>query len=510
MEFDRTKNAKRTIISSVLIKLLSIIIPFIMRTVIIYTLGNLYLGLNSLFSSILNTLNLAELGVGSAMVFSMYKPVKDNDVEKICALLNVYKKVYLFIGIIVSVIGLVLIPFLPRLINGEYPSDINIYILYVLQIISTVSGYFFFAYKGSLLIAYQRVDISNMILFFADTGMYLFQAISLIVFKNYYIFVVLMLLKNISYNLIISKVTKKRYPKLYAYGKIDEATKKEIGKKIRALTGHKIAEVVINSTDNILISMFIGLNMVAIYNNYYYIVNAVSGVILIVFNGMISIVGNYLISENKDNIIRLFRILNYLNALIVSICCSCLLNMFQPFISIWTGVNNLLPFELVILFVIYFYALRIRAVIALFQNAAGIWEKDLVKAYLMTIINLAIDISLIKRIGISAALISTIISMFFAYVYEVVVVHKYLLKTKAKRFVVLSIWYLGITVFSCFLSFCIINCLKLESYLLKLMVGGFVSVLISVLCFVGLTFFCKEFKESLTFIIKKILNKKIV
>ena len=126
MKFNRTANAKRAIVSGMIHKILSLIVPFLMRTLIIHTLGNLYLGLNSLFISILNALNLAELGIGGALVFAMYKPVAENDQEHVCALLNVYRLSYYLIGSVVLVCGFILLPFLPGMIHGEYPAGINI------------------------------------------------------------------------------------------------------------------------------------------------------------------------------------------------------------------------------------------------------------------------------------------------------------------------------------------------------------------------------------------------
>ena len=507
MLFDRTQNAKKTIQSGLLVKLLSTVVPFIMRTIIIYTLGNLYLGLGSLFSAILNTLNLAELGIGSAMVFSMYKPAAENDTKTICALLNVYKKIYLVIGTVVLIIGLGLLPFLPDLIHGKYPDDINIYVLYVMQLLSAVAGYFFFAYRGSILTAYQRADIANIVTFITEFFMYLLQALSLIVFRNYYMYVFLILLRSIVYNLIVFQIVKKRFPALVASGTIDQDIKKQIIEKTSALAGHKVAVVIINSTDNILISMLIGLNMVAIYNNYYSVVQAIAGILLLIFSGVTPIVGNYLITENNDRISSLFDTLNYLNAFIIVICCNCFMTMIQPFILLWTGEQNMFPMYMVVLFVVYFYTLRIRIVMNLFKDAAGIWEKDLVKAYAMALINLSIDIFLMQKIGIAAALISTIITMVFAFFYEAVVVHKYVLKSKILHFLRMNALYLFIAVISCFSS-AILMKYSFDNTIARLLTGGFVGSMVGIVFFVCMTCRCREFKMSVTFVSDKLRRSR--
>ena len=164
MRIERTKNASRNIVFGILLKVYQMIVPFIMRTAIIYLLGAQYLGLNSLYASILQVLNLAELGVGSAMVYSMYKPIAEDDHKTICALMALYKKYYTIIGIIILIVGGILTPFIPSLIRMDtVPQDVNVYVLYWLNLGATVLSYWLFAYKNCLLSAYQRTDIISKI-----------------------------------------------------------------------------------------------------------------------------------------------------------------------------------------------------------------------------------------------------------------------------------------------------------------------------------------------------------
>ena len=163
MKIERTKNAVRIIFFKGLFQILNIVIPFVMRTVILHVLGVKYLGLNGLFKSILSILNLAELGVGSAMLFSMYKPIAEDDHDTICALMKLYRTLYRLIGLVVLAIGLGLTPFLHVLVKDEIPADINLYVLYFMTLGSTVVSYWLFAYKNSLLTAHQRSDIVSKI-----------------------------------------------------------------------------------------------------------------------------------------------------------------------------------------------------------------------------------------------------------------------------------------------------------------------------------------------------------
>lgn len=507
MNFERTKNAKRNILWGMIMKMFSLIIPFAMRTIIIYTLGTLYLGLGSLFSSILNALNLAELGIGSALVFSMYKPVADDDREKIRALMYVYKTAYYVIGIIVLVAGVILIPFLPKFINGEYPSDINIVIVYLLQLFTTAAGYFFMAYKGSLLQAYQRVDIVNKLDIITAICMYATQIIGLLIFKNYYVYVAALLIRIIIFNLVQAKLVDNRYPDLQAGGRISREEKKQIVVKTGALMGHKVAGMVINSVDNILISMFMGLEIVAIYNNYFYVITALSGLFLMLTSGLNAIVGNYIVKEDSDRKLKLFNIMHYLVCFGICFCCTCLLVLFQPFMIVWTGQDLLLPFSSVVLFVIYFFSVKVRAVGLLFKDAAGLWEKDVLKAWLQIVIDLVIDLWLLQKIGINGAIISTIASMIFAYFYETIVIFKYCLREKRTKYYLNTLIYGLTTCVSCIVAYSVCDHFHQVNKWLKLPINAVVAASVSIILFGLATFWTNEFKNSIQFVKHNILRK---
>ena len=192
-KIERTKNATRNIIFGVILRAYQIIVPFLMRTAMIYLMGVQYLGLNSLFTSVLQVLNLAELGVGSAMIYSMYRPIAEDDNTTICALMKLYRTYYRLIGLIIAVVGCILTPFIPKLISGDIPQGINIYILYLLNLGATVLSYWLFAYKNSILQAHQRTDIVSKVTLITNTIQYVLQLFVLWIFKNYYLYVIVML-----------------------------------------------------------------------------------------------------------------------------------------------------------------------------------------------------------------------------------------------------------------------------------------------------------------------------
>lgn len=189
-----------------------------MRTAMIYFMGVEYLGLNSLFTSILQVLNLAELGVGSAMVYSMYKPVAEDNIEEICSLMRLYRFYYRIIGVVIGILGIAILPFLPYLIEGEIPQDINIYIIYLLNLGSTVLSYWLFAYRNCLLNAYQRSDIINKIMIATSTVQYALQLFVLCFLQNYYLYLIVLLVMQAANNIITAVVTMKMFPE-YKPGK---------------------------------------------------------------------------------------------------------------------------------------------------------------------------------------------------------------------------------------------------------------------------------------------------
>ena len=307
----------------------------------IYFMGVQYLGLNSLFSSILQVLNLAELGVGSAMVFSMYKPIVDDDKDTICALMKLYKVYYRFIGLIIAVIGLILLPFIPKLINGDVPNGINIYVLYLLNLGATVLSYWLFAYKNSLLQVHQREDITSKVTLLTNTIQYSLQLVILIFIKNYYLYVIVILFTQALTNIVRAVIVTKLYPDYKPEGKLDKKVIKEINHRIRDLFTSKLGGVIVNSVDTIVISAFLGLTVLAIYQNYYFILTSIIGFVTIIFNSCIAGIGNSIIVETKEKNFNDLNKFTFIISWIGGFCTTCFLCLFQPFMDVWVKKESL-------------------------------------------------------------------------------------------------------------------------------------------------------------------------
>ena len=411
MSSSRTKNSIRNVFSGMILKLVGILMPFVIRTIMIKKLGMDYLGLNSLFSSILQVLSLSELGFSTAVAFCLYKPIECKENDVVCSLLNYLKKAYYVIGTIILVIGLLLTPFLPNLINGTCPDDVNLYILYFIYLFNTVISYFFFAYRGILLNASQRSDVENKVITLVNMTMYICQIIVLLLFSNYYVYIIFLPLSTIFINLIKLICCKKMFPEFSPRGKINDTEKKIVNDNIKALIGHRLSSIVVNSTDSIFISAFLGLTVLGIFQNYFYIVSSLLAVVTIIYSSITPSIGNSITFESKEKNLFLFNNLTFLNVLMIGWMSICMLTLYQHFMYIWVGPDNMLPFTTVIFLVLYFYTWKFKEILSVFKDSAGMWTIDFWKPYAITILNLIFDFILIKIIGINGVLIATICSV---------------------------------------------------------------------------------------------------
>ncbi|MBO5468877.1 MAG: polysaccharide biosynthesis protein [Lachnospiraceae bacterium] len=410
MRIERTKNASRNIIFGVILKAYQILVPFLMRTAMIYLMGVQYLGLNSLFTSVLHVLNLAELGVGSAMVYSMYKPIAEDDDATICALMKLYRTYYRVIGLVIAVVGCALTPFIPHLIKSDVPAGINIYILYLLNLGATVLSYWLFAYKNSILQAHQRTDVASKVTIITNTIQYGLQFFVLWAFHNYYLYVIVMLATQALTNIVTALCADKLYPQFKPRGDIPKEEVKQINQRIKDLFTAKLGTTIVNSADTIVISAFLGLTVLAVYQNYYYIMTSVVGFLMIIMSSCTAGIGNSLVTESMEKNYSDFRKLNLFITWIAGICVCCFLNIYQPFMILWAGEEYLLSFGCVILMCLYFYLYVTNHLMATYKDAAGIWHEDRFRPLCASMFNLALNLLMVRYIGIFAIILSTVLS----------------------------------------------------------------------------------------------------
>lgn len=408
MRLERSKNLVQNLKWGVLYRLSGMLIPFVCKAAIIRIFGINYLGLNSLFTSIITTLNLAELGFSSAVVFFMYKEIAEENGEKICALLNYYKHVYRIIGTVVLTLGLALLPFLKYLIKKDIPADINIYVIYLLTLSATVLSYFLYAYKSSILTAFQRESILYKIraaVLFAES---LAQIAAIFVLKNYYAYMAVSVLAAAANNLLANRYVRTYYPQYDPHGKLSRDERRAIGEKIKGLIYYKIGGVIVSSADSIVISAFLGLTVSGIYGNYYYVITLLFGLLAVYYTSFRAGLGNSFVTETVEKNYQTFKELQFMQSWLIGFCTVCLFCLYQDFIAVYAGKANMLETGIMACMCLYFYTWKIQDVVHVFKEACGYWTKDRFRPLIGALVNLCLNVLTVRYIGLYGVVLSTV------------------------------------------------------------------------------------------------------
>ena len=413
MKLDRTKNATRNIVFDGALEMMNMLFPFAIRSVMLHYLGTEYLGLNGLFKSLLMFLNLAELGVGSAMVFSMYKPIAEDDTFTICALLRLYRTLYRIIGLAIAAVGLLLMPVLRNLIKGDLPAGMNLYILYLMNLGNTVMTYWLFAYKSSLLQAHQRRDVISKVSLAVRLTEYVLKILILVYTRNYYLYLSVQLLCQLAVNLLTAVCATKMYPRYVPEGKLSKEKTLDVFRRVRDLFTSKLSATVFDAADTLVISAFMGLTALALYQNYYFIITALRMMLVVVLNACMAGVGNKLVMESKEANYRDLEKISLLFLWVLGASSSMLLCMYQPFIRVWMGEDNMLAVGLVFCFVIYYYSMGANKLINMFKDAAGIWRVDRWRPLTAALVNLGLNLATVQWLGLYGVLLSSVFSIVF-------------------------------------------------------------------------------------------------
>ena len=509
MKFNRTKNASRNILFGVILKIYHILVPFAMRTAMIHLMGVQYLGLDGLFTSVLSVLNLAELGVGAAMVYSMYKPVAEDDQKSICALMRLYKIYYRIIGLVVLTGGLILLPFIPRLISGDVPDGLNVYVLYLLHLAATVVSYWLFAYKNCLLQAHQRSDIVSKITFVAHTVRYVLQFVLLFIFRNYYYYLLVALFTQMLINVSTAMIVDKMFPDYKAMGQLEPSKRRDINHRIRDLFTAKIGAVIVDSVDTIVISAFLGLTVLGIYQNYFYIITAITGLVNIIMTSCLAGIGNSIVVEKKEKVYGDMKVLTFLMTLLNGFCTACMLALYQPFMALWAGKKNMFAMSAVVCFCIYFFVKQINTLLNVYKDAAGIWHEDRFRALVTALSNLCMNLIMVQFWGIYGVLLSTVLSMLFVgmpwllHNLFTVLYPKHLLWDYLKQL----LFYTAVTATVCVAAYFLSSLIPFEGIpglVLRLMIVGAVTAAIYIPIYCRRPEFAKAMK-----IVDRITRRKI-
>ncbi len=511
MKMNRTRNTIRSIGWGTLNMLVTLAVPFFTRTCIIMYLGAEYVGLGSLFQSICSILNLVELGFGSAITFSMYKPIAEQDDAKVCALLRFARIVYFAMGCIVLAIGLALMPFLPQLMKDAPPEGINIYLLFAIYLGSTITSYMMFSYRYCLIIAMHRNDVYLNITTAVRVIVAALQIYVLLAFRNFYLYCLCTLVNNVLTNVFTGIISTKMYPHLRCKGKLDSDEVKGIKKQVGGLLTQKMTSQSRNAFDSIVISRYFGLKSVGIYNNYFMIMNSVSMLLSLFLHSMEGGMGNSVAVETKEKNYKDMRKINFIFMWISSWFCAAMFVLIQPFMEIWTGKELMFSVVIAALFSLYLFVQQATGVIGGYVSATGSWWHCR-KAYIIEALgNLVLNFLLGYFLGVVGVLLATIITIVCINIPACVrVLHKFYFQCGKKRELILDdVYFLIACAAASVATWFVCSFVSVGGNVITLILRGLICcVLPNVILLLCLNR-TEEFKVSFSWIRWKIANRGV-
>ena len=512
MQTSRTANSLRNMAFGLGSQALSILIGFVTRWVFIVLLGKEYLGVSGLFSNILSLLSLANLGFSSAIIYSLYKPLADKDMVSVKGYMDIYRKIYAIVGVVIFLIGCALMPFLPHLISGEVSIRENLYLIYFLFLLESSVSYFF-SYKQALLTASQQnsvISAQHMIWMLIRN---LAEIIVLYITHAYIPVLIAIVICQILENAWIARVADRYFPVLKddtVKGSINSAQKASLWDNVKALLLYKISGTVISSTDNILIAKFKGLVSVGLYSNYAYIVDVIRTVLSYVFNSLTASVGNYNATESREANEKLFYNLFFASFWFYGFCAVCLGILINPFISLWLGKDYLLDTFTVIIIIINFYTAGVQYPSTTYREVAGLFAVGRYRPLIAAILNLLISIVLANHLGIAGIILGTIISRICVYFwYDPYIIHKTMFECNLRHYFFTYFKYFSATAIAGVLCYLLCQLLPLDSAFLHFAFSMIICASIPNILFFLLFRKCPEFQILKSYTLKLLRTRKL-
>ena len=474
MNRSRSDYAKLNIISGMVFRAIAIIFSFVIRYAITHSMGMEYLGVTSYITSVLNLINITELGIGTAITFALYKPLAENNEDQICAILKLYRKLYRFCGVIFLIIGILLMPFIRKFISGDIPAALNIYIVYFLSLINATIPYLCFEYRKVLFDASQHSYIPNFYYTLNSIVLNVVQIIAIVAFHDFYLYTGLTIVSSIVNSICALTLTKKKYPRIACKGIVDPEIVEKLKTQVSGLFITKIVTLSRSTLDNLIITNLSGLISTAIYGSYFQIVNSLTLVTTIITGGLTSSVGNSIVTETKEKNLMDLKKLHFMFCGLVSWATTCMYFLYQPFIQGFYGSTMLTDEWTKNIFCIYYFLISTTLARDLYMDACGLWNERKMPAIFEAVVKMLLSFVLGQYFGIAGMLCGTIISfVFFNLVWITYRLKQVFFKDVSNlRFIYLQIVKYG-----------------LITLITLLIINGIASVL-GITSFIGLTILC--------------------
>lgn len=494
---------------SIITQIVITLLGFISRKVFLNSLGTEYLGINGLLTNVLSMLSLVEGGIGTSIIYNLYKPLAEDDEPKIIALIQLYKKLYGILAVVIFILSMGLYPLLGVLIKGGTNISFLGFVYFIFVIKNVIS--YLNAHKWSLINADQKgyVLVKYNLIFNIVTT--ISKIIVLKISQNYILYLVIELLIFIIQNIWNGNVVNRRYPyikdsKKY---KVDSDTKENLITNVKAIFLHNIGTYCVFGTDNLLISSLISLKTVGLYSNYTLIISQLASLLTPILNGIGASVGNLIATESKEKSYEIFNVTYFINFWIYSICSITLYNLIEPFINWIFGEGLLLNKLSLILILCNFYLTGLRTSINIFKSKAGIFSPDKYIPLLEAAINLVASLILTKYLGLAGIFLGTTISTISIPIWtqSKLVYNKIFDKSVFEYFKKYFI-YLILTLVCALITIELCSLIVITNEFLSLIVKGIVCVVVPSIIYLVLFFNTKEFKYIISIcqpIIKKVV-----
>ena len=450
-EDSRQKNAMLASFSAIFEQLISVASVFVYRTIFLSVLSKEYLGIEGLFTNILQLFSLAELGIGTTILYRMYKPFAEKNVNSISAHVRFYKNVYHGIALITATIGLILFPFIESIVDAsDVPSDVNLKLVYALFVLQSVASYLF-VYKQSIIQANQRAYLVSTFTTTLTVINVIIKVVVLMVTRKYELVLMASIAITIVINWAFSVWITREYKEVFQnQTKLSKEEQKDIIKDTTGLMCHKVGFIVLTSTDNIVLSKMVSLAAVGIYTNYATITAAVSMLLTKMLNSFTPTIGNFIVNYEKDAVEDLYKKLLFVNFWFTSFCTVCLYVLLNPFIEIWLDDTFTLDMFTVMVICAQFYIKSSQTMNEAFINAAGLFTRDRVRPLIESALNLVISIVLAGKIGIAGVFIGTCVSSLLTCFWrQPYLLYKHVFKNKPTYLVVNQMIWAVLTAFMC-------------------------------------------------------------
>ena len=413
----------------------AILMGFFTRVVFTRMLSEGYVGINGLFTDILNILSLSELGVGTAITYALYRPIAENDISKQQILMRMFRMFYRITAGFVLVAGMCLIPFLDILMKDRPDVD-HLVLIYLLYLLNSVVSYLLI-YKKTLIDAHQMNYITvlyhNGFLVLQD----ICQIIILITTRNFVLFLIVAVVCTITGNVFMSRKADALFPYLKepCHEKLPQEERQDILKNVRAMLMHKLGNVVVNNTDNLLISSFVGVITAGIYSNYYLVIGSIRQVLDQALQGVAASVGNLGATEDSEKVSRIFDQLFFIGYWIYGFAGICLFELLNPFVELAFGKQYLFQREVVLVLCINFFVNGTRKAVLIFKESMGLFWYDRYKAIAEAVLNLGISILLVTHFGVVGVFAGTFCSTVLTSVWvEPYIIYRYRFQKPVRKY----------------------------------------------------------------------------